>query len=162
MPTISASRMNVTAMACAVAALMAGAPAQAQTVESPGAANSSLELLPQTRAASVHPGTLKIRDWQVAGNDQRLAIAAPAQSRAASSVRPRGRQHRQTRSAAYRSAQRLLGGVAMGLVGTLGGAVIGGALDHTCRCDDPGYAGAVTGAKVGAAAGFAFGMMIVR
>jgi hypothetical protein len=143
--------MSVAAMACAVVALTATAPAQAQTVESAGAAN----------AAGVEPGALKIRDWQVSSNDQRLAISAPAQSRAASSVRPRGRRHGPARSAPYRSAQRLLGGVAMGIIGTLGGAMIGAALTQNCHCDDPG-GGFVMGAKVGAVAGFAFGMMIVR
>src|SRR5262245_31181102 len=49
-----------------------------------------------------------------------------------------------------RTANKVAAGVAGALGGWFGGAAIGAFLDRNCGCDDPGLAGAMIGAPIGA------------
>src|SRR5260221_3321100 len=59
-----------------------------------------------------------------------------------------------------RTAQKVTAGVALGVVGLFGGALIGAALDRNCGCDDPGLTGAIIGAPIGAIAGAIAGVLL--
>jgi hypothetical protein len=42
------------------------------------------------------------------------------------------------------------------------GAIVGGALDGNCRCDDPHMGGIVIGAPIGGAIGATVGFLMIR
>ena len=83
-------------------------------------------------------------------------MAAPAVH---AQTRPRLRQKR---SPAYRSAQRILGGAALGIVGFIAGGLIGAGVDRGCDCDSPSVRGFMIGAPIGAAAGATLGVVMIR
>jgi hypothetical protein len=58
------------------------------------------------------------------------------------------------------AVRKVTAGVALGVVGLFGGALIGASLDRNCRCDDPGLTGAIIGAPIGAIAGAIAGVLL--
>jgi hypothetical protein len=64
------------------------------------------------------------------------------------------------RKVSLKVSRKAVYGVALGLTGLFAGTYIGAALDQNCRCDDPGLAGAMYGAPIGAIAGAIFGVWL--
>jgi len=58
------------------------------------------------------------------------------------------------------TAQKVTAGVAMGVLGLIGGAYIGSRFGRYCGCDDPGLTGAIVGAPIGAMIGAIAGVML--
>lgn len=56
--------------------------------------------------------------------------------------------------------RRVLGGVAMGAVGMVLGAIVGAQVAPDCHCDDPGLEGAMYGGSVGLIGGAALGASV--
>jgi len=56
--------------------------------------------------------------------------------------------------------RRVLGGVALGALGMVAGAIIGSHVAPSCNCDDPGMEGGIYGASVGLIGGAALGASV--
>ena len=121
---------------------------------------------PEIGSAESELPTIPIRDWQLEG------VLIPQQaswqmgrSMGAAPRIPRLPQPRvgKPRSGAYKSAQRILAGAAMGtigfVIGTAAGALMGSA---GCACEDGALYGMMIGAPVGVAAGATLGVLVAR
>jgi hypothetical protein len=135
-----------------VAMLLEPAGAHAQTLASGGIARA----LTNTPAAVAPLSTEHrppIRDWQWNDASNRLA---PGQL-----TRPRRpRLQPPNHSKGYRDAQRVLAGVALGIVGAFAGGMVSLSLTESCHCGGNGTIW--TGIWVGAAAGATTGVLLVR
>jgi len=58
------------------------------------------------------------------------------------------------------TAQKITAGFALGFLGLMAGAVIGGSAHYGCTCDDPSLTGGVIGGSIGAAAGAIMGVRL--
>jgi len=159
----STNGLKAMAKLCAAMAVMTAATANGQPNAPDDAAtaqSSSVEWPRPESAPGPEAGAIGIRDWQVNRAGQVLWAPSPAQARLGPSVRlpkPRPRE----RSAAYRGAQRILGAVALGMVGFLAGGMIGAVAEGECHCDSPGLQGFVTGGYIGAAAAATLGIVLI-
>lgn len=71
-------------------------------------------------------------------------------------------QRARSRSKGYRGTQRVLAGVALGVLGFFAGGLTGAVIDGAAGAgDSPGLAGFVIGAPIGAAVGATIGFLIV-
>jgi hypothetical protein len=69
--------------------------------------------------------------------------------------------HPTTPSNSHNSRTRQIwAGVALGLMGLIGGTSIGQAMDRQCGCHDPGMQGGLIGGPVGAGVGATFGVWL--
>jgi hypothetical protein len=86
----------------------------------------------------------------------RLEVASPTSQGGG----PRARN----RSKGYKTAQRFLAGVSLGVLGFFGGGLAGAAIDGVANSggESPGLAGFMIGAPIGAAVGATIGVMITR
>jgi hypothetical protein len=150
---------------CALIAVMAASTAHAQTTspaDATSAPASALEMIRRDAAGGLSAATLNLRDWRLNPPSHPMLTPPTGQGRVGSPMRLPRHRLSQRRSGPYRDTQRVLAGVAMGIVGLLVGGMTGATLEGDCRCDDPGLQGFVIGAPVGAAAGFALGWGMVR
>ena len=155
--------LRATARVCAAIAVMTAATAYGQTIASPDGApaqNHPIELLRLNSVPGVEAGAFRIRDWQLRTDEPLSALSSTQRPLGPPARLPRPRGPR--RSGAYRDAQRVMAAVALGIVGTFAGGIVGAALDSNCRCDSPGMQGFVVGAPIGAAVGAAVGFVMVR
>ncbi len=156
--------LRATAGMCAAIAVMTAATAYGQTIASPDGApaqNHPIELLRLNSVPGVEAGAFRIRDWQLRGTDEPLWALSSTQRPLGPSARlprPRGPK----RSGAYRDAQRVMAAVALGIVGTFAGGIVGAVVEGDCHCPNRGMRGLVIGAPIGAAAGAALGFVMVR
>jgi hypothetical protein len=165
MRTIRNRSLPGRATACALIAVMAASTAHAQTTSPTDATTapaSALEMIRVDAAGGLSGATLNLRDWRLNPPSHPMLTPPAEQGRVGSPMRLPRHRLSQRRSGPYRDAQRVLAGVAMGIVGLLVGGMTGATLEGDCRCDDPGWQGFVIGAPVGAAAGFALGWGMVR
>lgn len=127
MRTMSRHDLKATVTVCAVIAVMAAPTVHAQTPQSPDGVTpqtTAFDLPPAESVRGLEGTALRIRDWRVNPTDQRTSLTVQGPIRSFPRLsRPR---ERQKRSPAYRSAQRILGGVALGIVGFMAalGAVL--------------------------------------
>jgi hypothetical protein len=126
---------NTMAAMCAAAVLVVPAAADAQTASAVG--------LSERKS--------KIREWRWDEARTRSIGVRPAQQPGAS-IRPPRVRSRANRSGAYRDAQRVLAGIALGTVGCLAGSMVSLVTGTDYR----------VGAVAGGAAGGALGLMMVR
>jgi hypothetical protein len=75
---------------------------------------------------------------------------------------PRRRYPGKSGSGATKSAQKVTAAVALGLVGTLAGALAGAAITRDCGCGDDAMMGPLIGAPIGAAVGAIVGYRLVK
>lgn len=154
--------------AIVAAALLVAGGASAQTT--PVAARSAAELsalapVPtESRLSLAGLQVTPIGSWRMSTADienQRIhSILGPRPF--APPVRPQPWGNKK-RAGTYRGVQRALAGVAMGFAGFLAGGLVGARLEGTgCACDDPGLAGFIIGAPIGAMAGAITGVLMVR
>lgn len=150
---MNAHALGMTATICALMTTMIPATAGAQT---PGGPNTPISQTtppgsPRVESAvSPEAGAVGIREWRWDGANEPLRAAPSAPVRPTAHA-PRARQG-QKHSGAYRGAQRVLAGVALGVVGFLAGATIGSVIEGHY----------VKGATIGAAGGATVGVLMVR
>jgi hypothetical protein len=147
------------------ATLALGSPALAQDEPHDFADDAAVTALATQVPDALPPvrASVPIRAWQ-------LAAAAEDIGRMGRSIGspPRTPRHQQPRtgtprSAAYKGAQRVLAGVAMGVLGLVAGTLVGALAGSAgCGCEDGALYGMVIGAPVGAAAGATLGVLLVR
>jgi hypothetical protein len=158
---------SVVGAAVLVGILVTGSAAVAQTPLPAGEIDVTVAVTQVTEGLPDVLPTIPIRDWRL--EDVAAADAAAVTGQTLGQVRPPAwprlprPQPGKPRSAAYKGAQRVLAGVAMGILGFIGGlgtgALVGGS---TCACDDGALTGMVIGAPVGAAVGALAGVLLVR
>jgi hypothetical protein len=151
------------ALAIAVVALPPGA-AQAQHVDESLATASQLEptSLPSVRlAGSVDRSAVRIRDWRLTPADQPSSTPAALQGPIGPSPRL-PRPHQRGGSARYKNANRVLGGVAMGILGFFVGGAAGAGIGAASGVEEGALPGLAIGAPVGAIAGAVLGVAVVH
>jgi hypothetical protein len=171
---ISTSAVFVRTMLLA-ATLAIGSPAFAQNephdIADDGAVTAVAALVPD--APPTVRVSVPIRAWQLAAGEAGVGGGRVAErtswpgERSIGSVAPMSRlaQPRAAtpRSAGYKGAQRVLAGVAMGVLGVVAGTLVGAMAGSAgCGCEDGALSGMVIGAPVGGAAGATLGVLMVR
>ncbi len=136
---------------------------QAQTVEPVRAGFAR----PQIAPPSESPFTIRggaVGAWKVDSGGQLVWTAADPMRTELRLVSSQGKgQRARSRSNGYRGAQRVLAGVALGVLGFFGGGLTGAVIEGAAGSggDSPGLAGFVIGAPIGAAVGATIGFLIV-
>ena len=135
---------------------------QAQTVEPVRAGFARPQTsLPSGSAFTIRGGAPS-GAWMVGGGGGLVWTAADPMRTELRVARSRGQgQRARSRSKGYRDAQRVLAGVALGVVGFLGGGLAGAAVDGAFLNEGGGLAGFAIGAPIGAAVGATIGFLIV-
>jgi hypothetical protein len=122
----------------------------------------------QPVTASESPFTVRVGApggaWQVDAGGRLVWTAAEPMRMEPGSATSQGRtQPAQRRSKGYRGAQRVLAGVALGVLGFFGGGLTGAVIEGADGSgDSPGLAGFMIGAPIGAAVGATIGFLMVR
>jgi hypothetical protein len=110
-------------------------------------------------------GGAPARAWKVDGGGRLVWNAAePMRLEVASPTSQGGGPRARNRSKGYKTAQRFLAGVSLGVLGFFGGGLAGAAIDGVANSggESPGLAGFMIGAPIGAAVGATIGVMITR
>jgi hypothetical protein len=136
---------------------------QAQTVE-PVRAGFTLLQTPPSVSPFIVRGSAPTDAWTMDNGGRLVWTAAEPMRTELRQASSQGHgQRARSRSKGYKGAQRVLAGVALGVLGFFGGGLTGAAIDSAAGAsgDSPGLAGFVIGAPIGAAVGATIGFLIV-
>ncbi len=122
-------------------ATRAGAQVTPQPVMAPGIWNAAV--------AAIEADRPRPDDWREPVGPERRPPSAASQG-----------QRSFPRPGLGTGAQKVIGAFVGTVGGFFAGGLIGGVLDRNCRCDDPGLAGLVIGAPIGAIAGGVLGFTL--
>ena len=137
---------------------------QAQTVEPVRVGFARPQISPWSDGQFTVSGTAPNGAWKVDGSGRLVWTAAEPMRTELRPASSQGQgQRARGRSNGYRGAQRVLAGVALGVLGFFAGGLTGAVIDGAARGsgDSPGLAGFVIGAPIGAAVGATIGFLIV-
>ena len=137
---------------------------QAQTVEPVRAGFARPQISPPSESPFTIRSGAPGGGWKVDSAGQQVWTAAnPMRTELRLASSQGGGQRGRSRSKGHRDVQRVLAGVALGVLGFFGGGLTGAVIDGAAGSgDSPGLAGFVIGAPIGAAVGATIGFLIVE